>query len=346
MIPLAARRRPGTRAYERVLGLAAAPRLRAAARRLRVPRLRREWYLSIASTLVLSMISALTLHDGYKPMRACVDIDGTKVAVSHSPDSDSPLTGRRSEPTATRGDNDAVARQIPRLIDESLRRSGRRCGHGRLRWRRRRLGRPVRAARRHDRDRPAEHLPRHHGPGARAAEPVDDGRPRGTARAALRARAHRERRGRGARGRAALGRAAGHRPLRLRHLEHRRGCGRVRRRAPLARQKRQRRPCRLHLRGGRRQQCLVRLRQRRGGSPRAARWCAASARRRPNCSPPRAAASLPRSPPPRPCAASSAACFVAILDLQRISLGGGVFWHNRDFLLPRLQAQSTAVFPC
>jgi glucokinase len=28
----------------------------------------------------------------------------------------------------------------------------------------------------------------------------------------------------------------------------------------------------------------------------------------------------------------------AILDLQRISLGGSVFWHNQDYLLPRLQA--------
>ena len=27
------------------------------------------------------------------------------------------------------------------------------------------------------------------------------------------------------------------------------------------------------------------------------------------------------------------------LDLQAISLGGSVFWHHRDFLLPRLQAQ-------
>jgi glucokinase len=33
---------------------------------------------------------------------------------------------------------------------------------------------------------------------------------------------------------------------------------------------------------------------------------------------------------------------VATLDLQRISLGGSVFWHNRDYLLPRLQAQMTA----
>jgi glucokinase len=30
---------------------------------------------------------------------------------------------------------------------------------------------------------------------------------------------------------------------------------------------------------------------------------------------------------------------VATLDLERISLGGSVFWNNREFLLPRLQAQ-------
>ena len=29
---------------------------------------------------------------------------------------------------------------------------------------------------------------------------------------------------------------------------------------------------------------------------------------------------------------------VALMDLQRISLGGSVFWHHRDLLLPRLQA--------
>ena len=51
-------------------------------------------------------------------MRACVDIGGTKVAVSLSADSASPLIGRRSEPTAKTGDNDAVAVQILRLIDE------------------------------------------------------------------------------------------------------------------------------------------------------------------------------------------------------------------------------------
>ena len=51
-------------------------------------------------------------------MRACVDIGGTKVAVSLSASSDTPLVGRRSEPTAKTGDNDAVAVQILRMIDE------------------------------------------------------------------------------------------------------------------------------------------------------------------------------------------------------------------------------------
>lgn len=30
---------------------------------------------------------------------------------------------------------------------------------------------------------------------------------------------------------------------------------------------------------------------------------------------------------------------IVTLDLQRISLGGSVFWHHRDYLLPRLQSQ-------
>lgn len=36
---------------------------------------------------------------------------------------------------------------------------------------------------------------------------------------------------------------------------------------------------------------------------------------------------------------------VAALDLSRISLGGSVFWHNRDFLLPRLQSQLEGRLP-
>ncbi len=36
---------------------------------------------------------------------------------------------------------------------------------------------------------------------------------------------------------------------------------------------------------------------------------------------------------------------VVTLDLQRISLGGSVFWNNRDYLLPRLQAQIDGRLP-
>jgi glucokinase len=36
---------------------------------------------------------------------------------------------------------------------------------------------------------------------------------------------------------------------------------------------------------------------------------------------------------------------VVMLDLERISLGGSVFWHHREFLLPRLQAQLTGRLP-
>ena len=36
---------------------------------------------------------------------------------------------------------------------------------------------------------------------------------------------------------------------------------------------------------------------------------------------------------------------VVTLDLQRISLGGSVFWHHRDYLLPRLQAHIKGRLP-
>jgi glucokinase len=36
---------------------------------------------------------------------------------------------------------------------------------------------------------------------------------------------------------------------------------------------------------------------------------------------------------------------VVTLDLQRISMGGSVFWHHRDHLLPRLQAQISSRLP-
>jgi glucokinase len=36
---------------------------------------------------------------------------------------------------------------------------------------------------------------------------------------------------------------------------------------------------------------------------------------------------------------------VVTLDLQAISIGGSVFWHNRDYLLPRLQSQLDGKLP-
>jgi len=57
-------------------------------------------------------------------MRVCVDIGGTKVAVSLSPSDGAPLIGRRSEPTAKTGTNDAVALQILRMVDEACAEQG------------------------------------------------------------------------------------------------------------------------------------------------------------------------------------------------------------------------------
>ena len=52
-------------------------------------------------------------------MKACIDIGGTKVAVSLNRDSDLHLLARRSEPTARTGDNDALARQVIRMVDQA-----------------------------------------------------------------------------------------------------------------------------------------------------------------------------------------------------------------------------------
>jgi glucokinase len=35
----------------------------------------------------------------------------------------------------------------------------------------------------------------------------------------------------------------------------------------------------------------------------------------------------------------------ATLDLERISIGGSIFWHHRDFLLPRLVAEVQGKLP-
>lgn len=57
-------------------------------------------------------------------MKACIDIGGTKVAVSLNSGAGLELLARRSEPTAKEGDNDALARQIIRMVDEACAEAG------------------------------------------------------------------------------------------------------------------------------------------------------------------------------------------------------------------------------
>jgi glucokinase len=52
-------------------------------------------------------------------MKACIDIGGTKVAVSLNSGAGLELTAKRSEPTAKTGSNDALARQVIRMVDEA-----------------------------------------------------------------------------------------------------------------------------------------------------------------------------------------------------------------------------------
>jgi glucokinase len=52
-------------------------------------------------------------------MKACIDIGGTKVAVSLNSGAGLELTARRAEPTAKSGSNDALAVQVIRMVDEA-----------------------------------------------------------------------------------------------------------------------------------------------------------------------------------------------------------------------------------
>ena len=52
-------------------------------------------------------------------MKACIDIGGSKVAVSLNSGDDLALLGRRSEPTANTGDHDALALQVIRMVDQA-----------------------------------------------------------------------------------------------------------------------------------------------------------------------------------------------------------------------------------
>ena len=57
-------------------------------------------------------------------MKACIDIGGTKVAVSLNSGAGLDLLARRSEPTAKTGESDALAAQVMRLVDEACGEAG------------------------------------------------------------------------------------------------------------------------------------------------------------------------------------------------------------------------------
>jgi len=57
-------------------------------------------------------------------MKACIDIGGTKVAVSLNSGAGLELLARRSEPTAKTGSNDALALQVIRMVDEACAEAG------------------------------------------------------------------------------------------------------------------------------------------------------------------------------------------------------------------------------
>ena len=59
-----------------------------------------------------------TVFDGMVGVRVCVDVGGTKVAVSVADHQG--MRGRVAEPTAKQGANDALAQQVLRLIDAQL----------------------------------------------------------------------------------------------------------------------------------------------------------------------------------------------------------------------------------
>lgn len=57
-------------------------------------------------------------------MKACIDIGGTKVAVSLNPGEGMELLARRTEPTAKTGTNDALAQQVIRMVDAACAEAG------------------------------------------------------------------------------------------------------------------------------------------------------------------------------------------------------------------------------
>ena len=82
----------------------------------------------LTSTPIRTAAAASLTHPavfaGIKGLKACVDIGGTKVAVGVADARG--FHGRISEPTAKTGNNDALARQIIRLVGQSCEAAGKR----------------------------------------------------------------------------------------------------------------------------------------------------------------------------------------------------------------------------
>ena len=57
-------------------------------------------------------------------MKACIDIGGTKVAVSLNTGAGLDLVARRAEPTAKTGSHEALAQQVIRMVDEACAETG------------------------------------------------------------------------------------------------------------------------------------------------------------------------------------------------------------------------------
>ena len=81
----------------------------------------REWFIPLTTTILLSLLAGAISKF---MMRACIDVGGTKVAVSLNSGAGLELLGRRSEPTAKTGANDALARQVLRMVDEACAETG------------------------------------------------------------------------------------------------------------------------------------------------------------------------------------------------------------------------------
>ena len=282
-------------------------------------------------------------------MKACIDIGGTKVAVSLNSGAGLELLARRSEPTAKTGINDALARQVIRMVDEACAETGDRPCHG---------GAvpasppaDLSSARWHGRSGRAQHLRRHRRARARPAQRLEDRVAGGAAARALRARC-------GWRTTASPPWRPSAAGARLQGFDH---CAYVTWSTGIGvglcvdgrmlRGKNGNAGHAGHMFVSDNDDALVRLRQyrRRRGAGGGQRARAAFRRRRGHacCTRAKAGDAGAQAMVDELCRVMGRALYnlIATLDLQRISLGGGVFWNNSDYLLPRLRRRSPGNFP-